>query len=155
MLYVLSWRYLWIKRCVDSRARAQTERGNTRGGATKKMREISRTLLSINLHFSVHPYRISVGSCGACSLRSWTSRRRQSCGRRPGRAAAADRTTPQTRTPATAPGGRRCCRRSHLHFRDDALFSSRKMRSGRRGRGCASGRMPWWPRKNERLVGST
>ena len=49
---VLSWRYLWIKRCVDSRARAQTERGNTCGGATKK-REISRTLLSINLHFSV------------------------------------------------------------------------------------------------------
>ena len=49
--YVLSWRYLWIKRCVDSRA--QTERGNTRGGATKK-RKISRTLLSINLHFSVH-----------------------------------------------------------------------------------------------------
>ena len=31
----------------------QTERGNTRGGATKK-REFSRTLLSINLHFSVH-----------------------------------------------------------------------------------------------------
>ena len=32
--------------------RAQTKRGNTRGGATKK-REISLTLLSINLHFSV------------------------------------------------------------------------------------------------------
>ena len=30
----------------------QMERGNTRGGATKK-REISRTLLSINLHFLV------------------------------------------------------------------------------------------------------
>ena len=41
-----------IKIFVDSQARAQTERGNTRGGATKK-REISRTLLSINLHFSV------------------------------------------------------------------------------------------------------
>ena len=34
------------------RGRARTERGNTRGGATKK-RKISRTLLSINLHFSV------------------------------------------------------------------------------------------------------
>ena len=34
------------------RGRARTERGNTRGGATKK-REISLTLLSINLHFSV------------------------------------------------------------------------------------------------------
>ena len=32
------------------RGRARTERGNTRGGATKK-REISRTTLSINLHF--------------------------------------------------------------------------------------------------------
>ena len=31
---------------------AQTERGNARGGATKK-REISCTLLSINLHFSL------------------------------------------------------------------------------------------------------
>ena len=31
----------------------QTERENMRGGATKK-REISRTLLSINLHFSVY-----------------------------------------------------------------------------------------------------
>ena len=30
----------------------QTERGNTRSGATKK-REISRTLLSINIHSSV------------------------------------------------------------------------------------------------------
>ena len=35
------------------RGRTRTERGNTRGGATKK-RKISRTLLSINLHFSVH-----------------------------------------------------------------------------------------------------
>ena len=34
------------------RGRAQTEKGNKCGGATKK-REISRTLLSINLHFSV------------------------------------------------------------------------------------------------------
>ena len=33
--------------------RARTERGKTRGGATKK-REISRNLLSINLNFSVH-----------------------------------------------------------------------------------------------------
>ena len=33
---------------------AQTERGNSRGGATKK-REISRSSLTINLHFSVHP----------------------------------------------------------------------------------------------------
>ena len=49
---VLRWRYLWIKRCVDARKRALTERGNTRGGATKK-REISRNLLSINLNFSV------------------------------------------------------------------------------------------------------
>ena len=32
---------------------AQTERGNTGGGATKK-REISCTSLNINLHFSVH-----------------------------------------------------------------------------------------------------
>ena len=32
------------------RGRARTQRGNTRGGTTKK-REISRTLLSINLHF--------------------------------------------------------------------------------------------------------
>ena len=35
------------------RGRAQTEKGNKCGGATKK-REISRTLLSINLHFLVH-----------------------------------------------------------------------------------------------------
>ena len=34
------------------RGRARMERGNTRGGATKK-REISCTLLSINLHFLV------------------------------------------------------------------------------------------------------
>ena len=51
---VLSWRYLWIKRCVDSRAR--TEMGNRRGGTTKK-REISRTLLSINLHSVESPSR--------------------------------------------------------------------------------------------------
>ena len=31
---VLRWRYLWIKRCVEARKRARTERGNTRGGAT-------------------------------------------------------------------------------------------------------------------------
>ena len=49
---ILSWRYLWIKWCVDLRARAQTERGNTHGGATKK-HEISQNLLSINLHFLV------------------------------------------------------------------------------------------------------
>ena len=35
------------------RGTRQTERGNRRGGATKKC-EISRTLLSINLHFSVY-----------------------------------------------------------------------------------------------------
>ena len=38
------------------RGRARTERGNTRGGATKK-REISRTLLSINLHSLVQCIR--------------------------------------------------------------------------------------------------
>ena len=54
---ILSWRYFWIKWYVDSRARAQTERGNTRGGATKK-REISRNLLSINLNFSVQCTRV-------------------------------------------------------------------------------------------------
>ena len=35
------------------RGSARTDRGNTRDGATKKC-EISRTLLSINLHFLVH-----------------------------------------------------------------------------------------------------
>ena len=35
------------------RGRARMERGNTHSGTTKKS-EISRTLLSINLHFSVH-----------------------------------------------------------------------------------------------------
>ena len=49
---ILRWRYLWIKCGVDSRTRARTERGNTRSGATKK-REISRNLLSRNLHCSV------------------------------------------------------------------------------------------------------
>ena len=49
LMSVLSWRYLWIKQCVDSRM--QTERGNKRGGTTKK-REISRTLSFIILHFS-------------------------------------------------------------------------------------------------------
>ena len=39
------WLGVWLRA-------AQTERGNARHGATKK-REISRTLLSINLHFSV------------------------------------------------------------------------------------------------------
>ena len=53
---LLSWSYFWIKWYVDSRARAQTERGNTRGGATKK-REIWHNLLSINLNFSVHTRR--------------------------------------------------------------------------------------------------
>ena len=48
---VLSWRYLWIKPLDKTvRGRARTERGNTRGGATKK-REISCTLLYRNLHF--------------------------------------------------------------------------------------------------------
>ena len=49
---ILRWRNLWIKRSVDAQECARTERGNTRGGATKK-REISRNLLSINLNFSV------------------------------------------------------------------------------------------------------
>ena len=41
--------YFWVMRtCVS----AQTERGNSLGGATKK-RKISRTTLPINLHFSV------------------------------------------------------------------------------------------------------
>ena len=44
---------MWVR--VWLRA-AQTERGNARGGATKK-REISRTLLSINLHFLVPSVR--------------------------------------------------------------------------------------------------
>ena len=44
---ILRWRYLWIRMCVKPR---QTERGNVSHGATKK-REISRTSLSINLHF--------------------------------------------------------------------------------------------------------
>ena len=47
--FILSGINLWVR--VWLRA-AQTERGNARGGATKK-REISRTLLSINIHFSV------------------------------------------------------------------------------------------------------
>ena len=42
-----------MDKTVRGLVRAQTERGNTHGGATKK-REISLTLLSINLHFSVH-----------------------------------------------------------------------------------------------------
>ena len=42
---------LWLR--VWLRA-AQTERGIACRGATKK-REISRTLLSLNLHFSVYP----------------------------------------------------------------------------------------------------
>ena len=44
---------MWIKCGVDSRTLAWTERGNPRGGATKK-REISRSLLYRNLHCSVH-----------------------------------------------------------------------------------------------------
>ena len=41
--------YFWVmRRCVS----AQTERGNSRGGATKKSK-ISRTSLPINLYFSV------------------------------------------------------------------------------------------------------
>ena len=92
------------------------------------------------------PYRISACSC-ACSRVSWPSRRRRSCGRRRGRAAAAaphsraDRWPPrQTRTPATARGPRKGC---HL---DAALLSpSWGERSGRRGRGCAAGQTRWWP----------
>ena len=42
--------YFWVmRRCVS----VQTERGNSRGGATKK-RAISRTSLTINIHFSSH-----------------------------------------------------------------------------------------------------
>ena len=44
---------LWIKWYVE------TERRNTRGGATKK-RDISRNLLSRNLHFSVECFARSV-----------------------------------------------------------------------------------------------
>ena len=40
---------------------AQTERGNVRGDATKK-HEISRTLLSINIHFSVDIYLTFAGA---------------------------------------------------------------------------------------------
>ena len=39
---------MWIRKCVD--ARAQKAGANSRRGATKKD-EISRNLLSINLHF--------------------------------------------------------------------------------------------------------
>ena len=49
-LYLLSGLNLWVR--VWLRA-AQTETGNTRGGATKK-HQISRILFSMNLHFSVH-----------------------------------------------------------------------------------------------------
>ena len=55
---VLSWRYLWIKWCINMSKRARKERGNTRGGATKKCK-ISSTLLSRNLHFLVHDYRVT------------------------------------------------------------------------------------------------
>ena len=51
---VLSGVNLWVR--VWLRA-AQTETGNKCGGATKK-REISRTLLSINIHFSVHMHSV-------------------------------------------------------------------------------------------------
>ena len=47
---ILSGVNLWVR--VWLRA-AQTETGNMRGGETKK-REISRTLLFINLHISVY-----------------------------------------------------------------------------------------------------
>ena len=68
---VLRWRYLWIKRCVDARKRALTERGNTRGGATKK-REISHDLLSINLHFLVVLFYINDRSNRAMMRRPTT-----------------------------------------------------------------------------------
>ena len=42
---ILSCRYFWIKIGVDSRARAQTERGNTRGGATKKARDFTQPFI--------------------------------------------------------------------------------------------------------------
>ena len=43
---------VFVDKTVCGLARAQTERGNTRGRATKKC-DISCTLLSINLHFLV------------------------------------------------------------------------------------------------------
>ena len=49
---LLSWRTLWIKRCVDSHARAQTEKGNLARRCNKKVRDVTH-FLSINLHFSV------------------------------------------------------------------------------------------------------
>ena len=57
---------------------ARTERGNTRGGATKK-REISPTLLSINLHFSVQYPDICLVFCD-CSLFQTTLKKAHSQG---------------------------------------------------------------------------
>ena len=48
-----------MDKTVRGLARAQTERGNTRDGATKK-REISLTLLSINLHFSALSQKVAI-----------------------------------------------------------------------------------------------
>ena len=52
--------YTEVEVFLDKRVREtrQMARANSRRGATKK-REISRTLLSINLHFSVHEATIS------------------------------------------------------------------------------------------------
>ena len=62
LILLLRWRYLWIRKSVKPR---QTERGNGRGGETKK-REISCTSLSINLHFWVHSDDDSLDSeCGS------------------------------------------------------------------------------------------
>ena len=59
MVDVLSGVNLWVRVWLCA---AQTETGNTRGGATKK-REISCTLLSINLHFSIHETRNVAQPC--------------------------------------------------------------------------------------------
>ena len=105
----------------------------------------SRNLTTHLKAILLRSYHISDGSCG-CSPGSWTSRRRQSCGRRPGRAAArADRTA--RRNPATARGCD-CDGDDGGKSSRNALSPSRNTRSGRRGRGCASGRTPWWSGKD-------
>ena len=50
---------VFVDKTVRGLAGTQTERGNKCGGATKKC-EISRTLLSINLHFLVFLSRVGV-----------------------------------------------------------------------------------------------
>ena len=60
---VLRCRYFWVRNCVKPR---QTERGNSRIGATKK-REISSTSLPINLHFWVKTFLSSLENHSKCS----------------------------------------------------------------------------------------